>query len=86
MILDVLIIGGGPHALTLASLLSHPEADLNSDPEQDSPLSVSCSDPPEFLQPNRYTFNNKAHSGKRKRKITNGIVCLSDSLLLILYK
>uniref|UniRef100_A0A3B5B2G3 Zgc:113276 n=1 Tax=Stegastes partitus TaxID=144197 RepID=A0A3B5B2G3_9TELE len=35
--LDVLIIGSGPHALTLASLLSSP--DPNSDPGQDSPLS-----------------------------------------------
>uniref|UniRef100_A0A3Q1G2S4 Zgc:113276 n=1 Tax=Acanthochromis polyacanthus TaxID=80966 RepID=A0A3Q1G2S4_9TELE len=37
--LDVLIIGGGPHALTLASLLSRPDPDPNSDPSQDSPVS-----------------------------------------------
>uniref|UniRef100_A0A8C2WDT6 Zgc:113276 n=1 Tax=Cyclopterus lumpus TaxID=8103 RepID=A0A8C2WDT6_CYCLU len=30
-ILDVLIIGGGPHALTLASLLSNPDPDPHSD-------------------------------------------------------
>uniref|UniRef100_A0A3P8UH82 Zgc:113276 n=1 Tax=Amphiprion percula TaxID=161767 RepID=A0A3P8UH82_AMPPE len=35
--LDVLIIGGGPHALTLASLLSMPDPEPNSDPGQDSP-------------------------------------------------
>ncbi|KAK1890676.1 putative malate:quinone oxidoreductase [Dissostichus eleginoides] len=29
VILDVLIIGGGPHALTLATLLSHPDPDPN---------------------------------------------------------
>lgn len=40
VLLDVLIIGGGPHALTLASLLSKP--DPNSDPGNDSPLSASC--------------------------------------------
>uniref|UniRef100_A0A8D3APY4 Zgc:113276 n=1 Tax=Scophthalmus maximus TaxID=52904 RepID=A0A8D3APY4_SCOMX len=46
VIVDVLIIGGGPHALTLASLLSSPDPDPNSDPGHDSPLSPSWSDPP----------------------------------------
>uniref|UniRef100_A0A3Q2CQR6 Zgc:113276 n=1 Tax=Cyprinodon variegatus TaxID=28743 RepID=A0A3Q2CQR6_CYPVA len=34
--LDVLIIGGGPHALTLASLLYSPDPDQDSDGEDDS--------------------------------------------------
>uniref|UniRef100_A0A4W6CKL4 Zgc:113276 n=1 Tax=Lates calcarifer TaxID=8187 RepID=A0A4W6CKL4_LATCA len=39
VILDVLIIGGGPHALTLASLLSSPDPDPHSNPGHDSSLS-----------------------------------------------
>lgn len=57
--LDVLIIGGGPHALTLASLLSSPE--LNSDHGHDPPLSPSCSDPQRSE-----TSNKKRCSSKRK--------------------
>uniref|UniRef100_A0A3B4TAW5 Zgc:113276 n=1 Tax=Seriola dumerili TaxID=41447 RepID=A0A3B4TAW5_SERDU len=41
VILDVLIIGGGPHALTLASLLTNPDPDPNSDPRHDPPFSPS---------------------------------------------
>ncbi|XP_044209059.1 uncharacterized protein zgc:113276 [Thunnus albacares] len=67
VILDVLIIGGGPHALTLASLLSNPNP--NSDPGQDSSPSPSCLDPLR-LQPNPKTSNNKRYSGKKKRRVT----------------
>uniref|UniRef100_A0A3Q0R7D2 Zgc:113276 n=1 Tax=Amphilophus citrinellus TaxID=61819 RepID=A0A3Q0R7D2_AMPCI len=44
---DVLIIGSGPHALTLASLLSSNDWDPSSDVRHDSLLSTSRSDPPE---------------------------------------
>nr|XP_029133884.1 uncharacterized protein LOC109986989 [Labrus bergylta] len=43
VILDVLIIGAGPHALTLASLLLNPESGPNSDPEPDLPSCCSTS-------------------------------------------
>uniref|UniRef100_A0A3Q3JS89 Uncharacterized protein n=1 Tax=Monopterus albus TaxID=43700 RepID=A0A3Q3JS89_MONAL len=68
VILDVLIIGGGPHALTLASLLSNPHPD--PDPNPASPLSPSCSDPPR-PQLNPETSNNKYCTGKKKRRTTN---------------
>ncbi|XP_069030031.1 uncharacterized protein [Embiotoca jacksoni] len=60
VVLDVLIIGGGPHALTLASLLSGPDPDLNSDHGHDSPPPPSC---PE-------TSNNTRCSGRKKRRAT----------------
>ncbi|XP_010790447.1 uncharacterized protein isoform X1 [Notothenia coriiceps] len=67
VILDVLIIGGGPHALTLATLLSHPDPDTKSDPGHVSPLSISLSDP-ERAQTNSETSNNKRCRGKKKKK------------------
>ncbi|XP_031162406.2 uncharacterized protein zgc:113276 [Sander lucioperca] len=67
VILDVLIIGAGPHALTLASLLSNPDPDPNSEPRHDLPLSLS--DPPR-PQTNPETSNNKRCSGKKKRRAT----------------
>ncbi|XP_070688451.1 uncharacterized protein [Pempheris klunzingeri] len=67
VILDVLIIGGGPHALTLASLLSNP--DPNSDPRHNLPPSPSCSDPPR-PDPNPEMAINKRCSGKKKRRST----------------
>ncbi|XP_070818471.1 uncharacterized protein [Chaetodon trifascialis] len=70
VMLDVLIIGGGPHALTLASLLSNP--DPNSDPGHDLPISPSCSEPPR-PQPNLETSNMKRCSGKKRRRRTAGV-------------
>ncbi|XP_018539193.1 uncharacterized protein zgc:113276 isoform X1 [Lates calcarifer] len=67
VILDVLIIGGGPHALTLASLLSSPDPDPHSNPGHDSSLSPTCSDPLSS-QPNLGTPNNRCSSGKKKRR------------------
>ncbi|KAF1392662.1 hypothetical protein PFLUV_G00030390 [Perca fluviatilis] len=67
VILDVLIIGAGPHALTLASLLSNPDPDPNSEPGHDLPLSLP--DPPR-PQTNPETSNNKRCSGKKKRRAT----------------
>ncbi|XP_026176057.1 uncharacterized protein LOC113138116 [Mastacembelus armatus] len=67
VILDVLIIGGGPHALTLASLLSNPNPDCIAN--CDSSLSPSCLDPPR-PQPNPEASNNKHCSGKKKRRAT----------------
>ncbi|XP_044048397.1 uncharacterized protein zgc:113276 [Siniperca chuatsi] len=69
VILDVLIIGGGPQALTLASLLSNLDSDPKSDPGHDLPLSPTCSDPPR-PRPNPETSNNKRCSGKKKRRST----------------
>jgi len=74
VMLDVLIIGGGPHALTLASLLSSPDPDPNSDHGHDQPLSLSCSDP-QRSQPDPETSNNKRCSGKRKRRVKAGTIC-----------
>ncbi|XP_041797986.1 uncharacterized protein zgc:113276 [Chelmon rostratus] len=67
--LDVLIIGGGPHALTLASLLSNPDPDPNSDPGCDLPPSPACPDPPR-PQPDPETSDNKRCSGKKRRRTT----------------
>ncbi|XP_068586802.1 uncharacterized protein zgc:113276 [Cebidichthys violaceus] len=69
VILDVLIIGGGPHALTLASSLSNPDPDPNSDPGHDLPLSPSSLDPP-GPQTNPETSNNKRCCGRKKRRAT----------------
>lgn len=71
VILDVLIIGGGPHALTLASLLSNPDPDPNSG--HDLTLSPPCSDPV-GPQPSPETSNKKRCSGKKKNRATNGTV------------
>ncbi|XP_073319929.1 uncharacterized protein [Pagrus major] len=72
VILDVLIIGGGPHALTLATLLSNSDPVPNSDPSHDTALSPSCSDPL-GLQANQQTSNSKRCRGKKKRKTTTGV-------------
>ncbi|XP_041646046.1 uncharacterized protein zgc:113276 [Cheilinus undulatus] len=69
VILDVLIIGAGPHALTLATLLSNPNHGLNSDPGPD--LWPCCSD---SLRPqiNPETSNNKRSSTRKKRRHPTG--------------
>ncbi|XP_029283630.1 uncharacterized protein LOC115005809 isoform X2 [Cottoperca gobio] len=71
VILDVLIIGGGPHALTLATLLSNPDPDTNSEPRHDLPLHPSRLDPSR-PQTNPETSNNKRYSGKKTRRATAG--------------
>ncbi|XP_023124173.2 uncharacterized protein zgc:113276 [Amphiprion ocellaris] len=70
VMLDVLIIGGGPHALTLASLLSRPDPEPNSDPGQDSPVSPVSPFNPASSQPNPETTGNKRWSGKKKKRAT----------------
>ncbi|KAK5915567.1 hypothetical protein CesoFtcFv8_001147 [Champsocephalus esox] len=83
VILDVLIIGGGPHALTLATLLSHPDPDTKSDPRHVSPLSISLSDPAR-AQTNSETSKNKRCRGKKKKRATAGLTfeeCLAKSTL-----
>ncbi|XP_072770963.1 uncharacterized protein [Nerophis lumbriciformis] len=67
--LDVLIIGGGPHALTLASLLSrsHPDPGLEEGPP------ASCREPP------RLDLKEETHH-KTKRKVTHGHESLEASL------
>lgn len=59
VILDVVIIGGGPHALTLASLLSNPGQELS--------LSSTCMAPKD-PRSNRDPFNTKHSGGKKKRR------------------
>ncbi|XP_059209529.1 uncharacterized protein zgc:113276 [Centropristis striata] len=71
--LDVLIIGGGPHALTLASLLSNPDPAPDSDSGHVSPLSPCSSDPPR-PQTNPETSNNRrCNSSKKKKKRTTAV-------------
>ncbi|KAM6943130.1 uncharacterized protein FYW49_002227 isoform 2-T2 [Xenentodon cancila] len=69
--LDVLIIGGGPHALTLASLLSSHDPDLNSDSGPDPPRTPHHSDPHKS-QPKPKTSSNRRCSGTRKKRATVG--------------
>ncbi|KAM3876886.1 uncharacterized protein ACN63O_011055 [Diretmus argenteus] len=68
---DVVIIGAGPHALTLASLLSIPEP--KSDPAHDS--TVSLTHPDQIpLRPltNQATSKSKRSRSKNKSKGTTG--------------
>ncbi|KAI9533113.1 hypothetical protein NQZ68_026666 [Dissostichus eleginoides] len=85
VILDVLIIGGGPHALTLATLLSHPDPDPKSDPGHVSPLSLSLSvSDPARAQKNSETSNNKRCRGKKKKRASTGLTfeeCRAKSTL-----
>lgn len=64
VILDVVIIGGGPHALTLASLLSNPGHELS--------LSSTCM-APKGPGSNRDPFNTKHSGGKKKRRRPAGV-------------
>ncbi|XP_065808896.1 uncharacterized protein zgc:113276 isoform X5 [Labrus bergylta] len=75
VILDVLIIGAGPHALTLASLLLNPESGPNSDPGPDLP---SCCSDPLRPQTNPQMSNNKRCNGKKRRR--NTTVCAGLTL------
>ncbi|KAK5609348.1 hypothetical protein CRENBAI_011327 [Crenichthys baileyi] len=63
--LDVLIIGGGPHALTLASLLSSPDPGQDSDREDDPLISKSTLS-------NFDTFKHAPCNERRKRRTTAG--------------
>ncbi|XP_065327623.1 uncharacterized protein zgc:113276 [Pelmatolapia mariae] len=67
---DVLIIGSGPHALTLASLLCSNDWDPKSDVRHDSLLSTSTTK----SQPSTETSSNKPNTSKMKRKkrVTDG--------------
>lgn len=71
--LDVLIIGGGPHALTLTSLLTHPHPGPHADPGSDSPAPLFCSQPPR-LHTRPDTSHNKRH-GAKKREVVRGTLC-----------
>lgn len=59
VMLDVVIIGGGPHALTLASLLSNAGHDLS--------LSRTCA-APTSPAPNLDPSNTKRSTGRKKRR------------------
>ncbi|XP_029702275.1 uncharacterized protein [Takifugu rubripes] len=63
VILDVVIIGGGPHALTLASLLSNPGHELS--------LSSTCM-APKGPGSNRDPSKTKHSGGKKKRRRAAG--------------
>lgn len=64
VLLDVLIIGGGPHALTLASLLTTTKPNANWKPGHDLAQCALCSAP----QPTREQSDNKFTSQKKKKK------------------
>ncbi|CAJ1049471.1 uncharacterized protein zgc:113276 [Xyrichtys novacula] len=72
VILDVLIIGAGPHALTLASLLSNPNLNGKSDPGPDFPI-ISCSSDSLDLQKNPEKSNNKRCSKNKRRRNTTAL-------------
>ncbi|XP_077374732.1 uncharacterized protein LOC144017250 [Festucalex cinctus] len=80
VMLDVLIIGGGPHALTLASMLSSSYPEHNSNPARESQLPSACSETP------RLDLDHQTHTSQptdnSKRKVTNGTVCLPPVLSL----
>ncbi|XP_071389722.1 uncharacterized protein [Centroberyx affinis] len=67
---DVLIIGAGPHALTLASLLSIPHPDPDFDPAHDPMLNPDRL--PLSPQPNPETSRTKRSRSKKKRGVTTG--------------
>ncbi|XP_068614896.1 uncharacterized protein [Brachionichthys hirsutus] len=69
VILDVLIVGGGPHALTLASLLLGPPS--NPIPGHDQLLSRPCSISPK-PQPRLKTISKKCYDSKKKRRAPSG--------------
>lgn len=62
--IDVLIIGAGPHALTLATLLSNPC--LDTKPGQDPSLLNLCLDSLKLT-------NNKRHNSKMKGRLTTAV-------------
>lgn len=58
--LDVLIIGGGPHALTLATLLSNPE----------KPLCQSSADILQGIQLSKTKAKNVRYKNKKRQAIS----------------
>lgn len=78
VILGVLIIGGGPHALTLASLLSNPCSHSNSGPGHD--VVTSPSTIPPKPQPNSQTSKKKNSSTKKKKRRAASGTCLTFDL------
>ncbi|XP_074522609.1 uncharacterized protein LOC141787827 [Halichoeres trimaculatus] len=67
VVLDVLIIGAGPHALTLASLLSNPNPNPNSHPYSDLPVPSCCPLRPQ-MDPETSTDKHLILNGKKKRR------------------
>ncbi|XP_061565685.1 uncharacterized protein zgc:113276 isoform X2 [Cololabis saira] len=67
--LNVLIIGGGPHALTLACLLSSHDPDLNSDSGLNPSTPPYHSDPHKS-QPRPNPSSNRRCRSKRKKRAT----------------
>ncbi|XP_047219900.1 uncharacterized protein zgc:113276 [Girardinichthys multiradiatus] len=91
VMLDVLIIGGGPHALTLASLLSSPDPGQDSDCEDDRLISMSThsnSDTFKHTQCNegrkrRTTAGQMTRKHKAKPTVSESTVCLPLSVLVV---
>ncbi|KAM8894939.1 uncharacterized protein AB9W97_011303 [Spinachia spinachia] len=67
VILDVVIVGGGPHALTLASLLCNSESEPKSEPGHDLPRRPSP-DEPAGPQTDPETSNSKRCRGRKNRR------------------
>ncbi|XP_062417690.1 uncharacterized protein zgc:113276 isoform X2 [Pungitius pungitius] len=71
VILDVVIVGGGPHALTLASLLCNTESDPKSDPRHDLHRPPSPENPA-GPQTDPETPHNKRCVGRKNRRAAAG--------------
>lgn len=66
--LEVLIIGGGPHALTLASLLS------GSDPEPDPDPGSDYGGDPQMSQSGPEVPRTRLRSRKKRKAVAGGTV------------
>nr|XP_040017799.1 uncharacterized protein zgc:113276 [Gasterosteus aculeatus aculeatus] len=73
VMLDVVIVGGGPHALTLASLLRNTESDPNSDRRHDSHHPPSPDNPAgPRADPETSTSNKERCGGRKSGRATAG--------------
>lgn len=76
VLLDVLIIGGGPHALTLASLLSGTEPNANCERGHDFATCGTCSSPLLTLEQTGSKCTNHKKKTKKRRPTAGKAECL----------